>query len=97
MFKLPKSYTLGGITYPVILVSEVDNTPSVNGMTFLDKNRIEIRRDLSKDLTGQVFCHELTHSILGIMGENELNNNEKFVDLFGTFLHQALKTMSDRV
>ena len=93
MFKIPKSFTLGGITYSVNFVPEVDNNPAINGMTFLDKNRIEIRADLTKDLKCQVFCHELTHAILGIMGEKELNDNEKHVDLVGTFLHQALKTM----
>jgi predicted SprT family Zn-dependent metalloprotease len=40
----------------------------------------------------QTFCHELTHSILYAMGELKLYANEKFVDLFGHLLHQALTT-----
>jgi hypothetical protein len=38
------------------------------------------------------FWHELTHAILHDMGENRLNNNEKFVSAFADRLHQAIKT-----
>lgn len=93
VFKTPKSFTLGGILYPVRYVKEVSDDPNLNGMAFLDKHRIDLLASLDDDLAGQVFCHELIHSILGVMGEDEINSNERFVDLFGTFLHQALKTM----
>ena len=36
------------------------------------------------------FYHELTHSILKTMGEDELNNNEKFVCCFSSFLTEAM-------
>jgi hypothetical protein len=39
------------------------------------------------------FCHELTHAILDLIKEDKLSKNEKFVDLFGGALHQALSTM----
>ncbi len=93
MFKTPKSFTLGGIDYPIYLVGEVNNDTNLNGMAYLNKHRIELLDSMDDDKTGQVFCHELTHCILSAMGEDELSDNEKFVDLFGTFLHQALKTM----
>lgn len=32
------------------------------------------------------FFHEATHAILGTMGEYDLNNNEKFVCTFSSFL-----------
>ena len=38
------------------------------------------------------YLHELTHWILHTMNEHELNQNEKFVDVFSGLLHQALKT-----
>lgn len=38
------------------------------------------------------FYHELTHAILYTMGEIELNNNEKFVCTFSSFLTEALTT-----
>lgn len=94
MFKFPKFFALGGLGYPVDLVAEVNNDSTLNGMAYLDKHRVEVLKTLDPDRKGQVFCHELTHSILGAMGETELNANEKFVDLFGTFLYQAWKTMT---
>ena len=36
------------------------------------------------------FYHELTHSILKTMGETELNDNEKFVCCFSSFLSEAM-------
>ena len=87
-----KSFDLGGITYPVWYVQEIESDPNLNGMAYLEKRFIRIRDDLDKDRASQVFCHELTHCILSIMG-NELCDDEEFVDLFGTFLQQALKTI----
>jgi hypothetical protein len=37
------------------------------------------------------FFHELVHQCLWAMGETELNENEKFVDLMGALLHQSLE------
>ena len=88
-----QSFSLGGITFTVRKVKEVNADPSINGMAFLDKKRIDLLEAMNADCSGQVFCHELTHCILSTMGETTLNDNEKFVDLFGTFLHQALKTI----
>ena len=40
----------------------------------------------------QAFWHELIHFITFMMSEDELRNNEKFVDIAAHFLHQAVKT-----
>lgn len=40
----------------------------------------------------QTFYHEKVHAILSLMGEDDLNNNEKFVDLFASLLLQTDKT-----
>lgn len=49
-------------------------------------------RKYSKQQQEQCFYHELTHAILSIMNEHELNSNEQFVDIFGQFLYQYSKT-----
>jgi len=36
------------------------------------------------------FFHELVHQCLWVMQEHKLNDNEKFVDMLGGLLHQAL-------
>ena len=40
----------------------------------------------------QCFLHELLHYIFYVMGEHELRNNEKLVDLIAHFLHQVEDT-----
>jgi len=42
--------------------------------------------------TEHAFFHELVHFILYMMS-NDLYNDEKFVNVFARFLHQALTTM----
>ena len=50
-----------------------------------------------KEFTEQTMCHEVTHWILYMMNEDALRNNEKFVDLFGHFLYQYLKTAGFKI
>ena len=88
-----KSFELAGITYSVKYVKEINGDNSILGMTFPEKHSVEIVAGFDSDKGGQVFCHELTHCILSVMGENALYENEKFVDLFGSFLYQAMKTL----
>ena len=88
-----KSFELAGITYPVKYVKEINGDSAILGMTFPVKHSVEILAGFDADNGGQVFCHELTHCILSVMGESALYENEKFVDLFGSFLYQAMKTI----
>lgn len=37
--------------------------------------------------------HEITHAILGTMGEVDLNNNERFVNCFSSFLAEAMDSV----
>ena len=39
------------------------------------------------------FFHEVTHGILDKMGRNDLNNDEKFVDMLGSFFRQIVKQL----
>lgn len=87
-----KSFDLAGITFPVKYLKEVDNDPKTNGLAIPDRHEVHIRNDLDPERAGQVFCHELVHCILSTMNA-EINDDEKFVDVFGTFLHNALKTI----
>lgn len=93
MFKIPKSFEIAGLPYTVRFVKEVADDPTINGMAYAEKRRIDILEGLDKEGQEQVFFHELTHQILDRMSEGKLSSNEKFVDLFSLFLHQSLKTM----
>jgi len=48
--------------------------------------------NLTRRAVEHTFCHELVHIILMSMEERELAVTEKFVDVFGGLLHQALTT-----
>ena len=48
---------------------------------------------LSDERKAQTFFHELTHAVLDAIGEDELNENEQFIDAFSNVFYQALKTM----
>lgn len=95
---IPKSFKLGGYTYsvkykPVCLevsgrIGEHKNlTPEIIiYRSWANKEKIS---DQHNEAT---FCHELTHGILRAMGEEELFENEKFVEAFSRYLHQYLVT-----
>ena len=69
-----------------------------HGLSDFQKNVItlqDVTKSYSLEQMEHTFYHELVHFILNAMNEHELNTNEKFVDLFGGLLHQALNTYND--
>ena len=93
---IPQTYNVGGQTYNVVNVERCED--NAIGMHFSGETRIEIADKYGKDYTQSdtskvnTFYHELVHSILTTMGENELNENEKFVCTFSSFLTEAMTT-----
>ena len=66
------------------------------GTQLLARGYVEIAEKFNKediqseDSKINTFYHEMTHSILKTMGEDELNQNEKFVCCFSSFLCEAM-------
>ena len=95
-FKIPDEFNLGGSNIKVNVVDRCDN--NALGNCLLAASRIEIADLCNKDTKQSesnklnTFFHELTHSILDTMGENELSTNEKFVSTFSSFLTEAITT-----
>lgn len=96
--KIPTSFKLMGKTYTIEYMPRLNFSENAVGMAYHRTRRIglqtgspEYPRDV--EANEQTFLHELTHHILFAMGEHKLNDNEKFVDMFAGFLHQALTTM----
>jgi Zn-dependent peptidase ImmA (M78 family) len=90
---IPKKFKLMGAEYTVNLVGpkKWPDDEAVGLCNFLNQE-ISILSAVSEVQQQQTFCHELVHCILDKMGENDLNDNEQFVDLFGSLLHQAWTT-----
>jgi hypothetical protein len=87
--KIPKSFRLMGHDFNVTVVPEsqwVDD--ETGGYCIHDKQQILIRKFGSVQAQEQVFFHELVHAMLNKMGEHELDENEQFVDVMGSLLHQ---------
>lgn len=94
---LPSKFNLLGREINVKLVSDLKERHGAWG-TYRD-NTGEIELQCSTDSVGAAdslvehsFYHELVHAILSAMGENDLNENEKFVDVFAGLLHQMQTT-----
>lgn len=91
---IPRQFKLGGLTIQVIIDNTLTEKLGVVGKTEYISQVIVLDRTHAPDETvEQSFWHELIHWILFVMHEHELRENEKFVDLFATFLHQVLTTL----
>lgn len=93
---IPKTLNIGGQPIEVKIVERGDD--NCLGHCRVAQGCIEIAEKYDRDANVSEGCklntfyHELTHAILYTMGENELNNNEKFVCAFSSFLTEALTT-----
>ena len=92
-FKIPKKFTLAGQDIKICFTDIIKEEPGTDGLACYNENAIYLTKRNSGGYQNWVFFHELTHHILNQMGEAELRSNEKFVDVFSTFLYQAIKTM----
>ncbi|MBO7617338.1 MAG: hypothetical protein J6T22_09490 [Bacteroidales bacterium] len=92
--KIPDRYQVGGTEIEVRRVERCDD--NAIGQAFTAAGFIEIAnkygRNMQQSESSKVnsFYHELTHTILGMMG-HELNDDEKFVNTFSSFLTEAMR------
>ncbi len=96
-FKIPKQLELQGQTVHVEFTNDLQHDKDAYGTACFRDNKICIQKatkhmPLPKDKLEHIFFHELTHWVLGVMGEEELLHNEKFVDIFGGLMYQAIKS-----
>jgi len=90
---IPQSFQLGGLTIDVLFQEKLAKNAGMIGVADYAVQQIRLDPTITtKQTTEQAYFHELTHWILFTMGEAELCNNEKFVDVFAHFFYQALKT-----
>ncbi|MBR4983152.1 MAG: hypothetical protein IKY94_11405 [Lachnospiraceae bacterium] len=88
--KIPVRIKVGGQTIEVRKVERLDR--NYLGQCRLAEGVIEVAEKYDRNTpiseTCQInsFFHETVHAILGTMGEDDLNNNEKFVCTFSSFL-----------
>ena len=92
--KIPKEFHVGGQGMEVRHVERCDD--NCLGQCHVSAGWIEIADIVNKNdkqsegSKNNTFYHELTHSILKTMG-SELNDDEKFVCTFSSFLCEAMQ------
>ena len=102
--KIPTRFRLFGQTITVCFDPEkfIEND-DIYGACSYRRNEIQLRpstktRPLSSEQIAQTFWHELTHFVLYHAGaaysgkSNYMHQDEGFVDLVGSLLHQAVST-----
>lgn len=92
---IPVRFTLFGSEYRVIFDDNLRTESSLEGTHNYYTKEITLQPEAkgqTRDAVEHAFFHELVHAILVQSGESELNQNEKFIDIFAGLLHQAMKT-----
>ena len=89
--QIPYEISLAGITVAVQMKDDLLKTKGTIGEANYQEQMIYLNPDVAPIQTlQQTYIHEVTHWILFMMNEHDLRNNEKFVDVFAHFMHQAL-------
>ena len=95
-FRLPSAYYVGGQRIEVSFVEHIPNdhlgTSSVCCGEIKIANKVNEGRDQSPSSKFNTFWHEVVHTILDTMQENELSANEKFVGVFSSMLCEVLNS-----
>ena len=95
--EIPTSFQLMGQAVTVTERNDLNYDEGAWGRASWRRLSIEMQTEvagspLPESVREHTFLHELVHMILLAMNEGELNENEKFVDIFSGLLHQALGT-----
>ena len=97
--KIPKSFKLFATTINVVVDNQRTDDMKVFGCHQPHNNTIILAdkfgiHDISEDQMLDTFYHEKVHAILRAMNEEELNENEKFIDVFAKLLRQSDETQT---
>ena len=96
IFRFPSAYYVGGQRIEVSFVDHLPNdnlgTASVCCGEIKIANKVNEGRDQSPSSKINTFWHEVVHTILDTMQENELSANEKFVGVFSSMLCEVLNS-----
>ena len=95
---LPSRIRVGAKQYSIDIVETMLRKRCM-ARIYYDHSKIEIGqfsnvtgKQFDDDKVQENFWHEVTHAILHDMGEDKLNNNEKFVIEFSKRLSKAIKS-----
>ena len=81
-----------GVNYEIKELDIVDENPNVLGQIVYQKQEIQIKKPLLKDMKNSTIIHEIVHGILFHSGKQELNEKEDLVESISSSIYQVLKS-----
>lgn len=69
-----------GVNYEIKELEIIDENPNVLGQIVYQKQEIQIKKSLLKDMKNSTIIHEIVHGILFHSGKQELNEKEDLVE-----------------
>jgi len=91
--KIPKEFKLFNETIKVIIKDDLQLRDDKFGEAHHRYNEIHLDKNITnKEILEATLFHEITHMILGKMERYELSNDEKFVNVLGQLINQAVNS-----
>jgi len=92
---VPKKIKIAGVEYSIKVENKELDKDRAYGIANYITSEILLstkynHRDRSELSVEQTFWHEALHAMLDVMQEDDLNNNEKFVNTLSSFIHQIV-------
>ena len=81
-----------GVNYEIKELDIVDENPNVLGQIIYQKQEIQIKKSLLKDMKNSTIIHEIVHGILFHSGKQELNEKEDLVESISSSIYQVIKS-----
>lgn len=81
-----------GVNYEIKEVDIIDENPNILGQIVYQKQEIQIKKSLLKDMKNSTIIHEIVHGILFHSGKQELNEKEDLVESLSSSIYQVLKS-----
>lgn len=81
-----------GVNYEIKEVDIIDENPNILGQIVYQKQEIQIKKSLLKDMKNSTIIHEIVHGILFHSGKQELNEKEDLVESISSSIYQVLKS-----
>lgn len=81
-----------GVNYEIKELDIIDENPNVLGQIIYQKQEIQIKKSLLKDMKNSTIIHEIVHGILFHSGKQELNEKEDLVESLSSSIYQVLKS-----
>ena len=81
-----------GVDYEIKELEIIDENPNVLGQIVYQKQEIQIKKSLLKDMKNSTIIHEIVHGILFHSGKQELNEKEDLVESISSSIYQVLKS-----